>query len=333
MAACTVHQTDVPSVGGPSVLALSLSVTATPDTLPQDGVSTSRTVVKAFNAGGQPYPSLAVRLDMQVGGATQDFGTLNTRTLLTGADGTASAVYTAPAGPGVGGTGSTVAVVATPIASDATTANNNVVLFQAYLHLTPSGTTVPKTETPTAQFAATPSSPAAGQVVLFNGTTSCPSGLSGTACASANSTLTNWDWDFGDSSAHGNGSVVTHSYSVARPYAVVLTVTNSQGRTASTTTVITVGAGAGPTPLFTALPNPAAVNSAVNLDGSFSTGQIVNYAWTITSPTAVITRTGGSSPTASFTPNAVGAWTVSLTVTDANGRSATSGAATTVNVQ
>jgi PKD repeat protein len=341
-----VHPSDAPSLGGPSTVALSLSVTATPDTLPQDGVSTSRIVVKAFNAGGQPYPNLSVRLDMQLNvipltspaGATQDLGTLSARTLLTGADGTATATYTAPAGPGLGGLGSTVAVVATPIASNAANAgilNSVGAVFQAFLHLTPSGTSIPpRTETPTAQFA-TPAPLTAGLTTLFNGTTSCPSGLSSGACASATSTLTGWDWDFGDGTAHGSGSVTTHVYTIARSYAVTLIVTNSQGSKSNPTVqVIAIGVGAAPTALFTALPNPATVNTAVALDGtsSTSTGQIVNYAWTITSPTAVITRQGGSSPTSSFTPTAIGAWTVSLTITDVNGRSATS-ANTTVNVQ
>jgi PKD repeat protein len=324
VAACTVHQSDVPSLSGPSVNALSLTVTATPDTLPQDGTSTSRIVVKAFNAGGQPYANLTVRLDMQLNGVTQDLGTLAARTLLTAADGTASTTYTAPAGPGLGGLGSTVAVVATPIASDAANTgilNNVGAVFQAYLHLTPSGTSIPnRTETPTAQFATT-GSLTAGATILFNGTTSCPSGLNGAACASATSTLTGWDWDFGDGTAHGSGSITTHAYKVAQPYAVKLTVTNSQGSTGSVVTIVTIGAGTGPTALFTALPSPAAVNGSVTLDGSPSTGAPINYRWAISTPAPVTTtNSGGSSPTANFTPTVVGTWSITLTVTDAQGR-------------
>src|SRR4051812_28023248 len=112
--ACTVHQTDVPSVGGPSATAISLNVTASPDTLPQDGASQSRIIVKAFNAGGQPLPNLTVRLDMQVSGSTVDLGTLAARSLLTGADGTASTTYTAPAGPRPRGLRPNVGFVAAP---------------------------------------------------------------------------------------------------------------------------------------------------------------------------------------------------------------------------
>jgi PKD repeat protein len=329
MAACTVHDVDVPSLSGPSSLAISLSVTATPDTLPQDGAATSRIVVKAFNAGGQPYPNLSVRLDMRINGSVQDFGTLSARTILTAADGTASAIYTAPAGPSVGGLGSTVTVIATPIASDA--ANDGILntvgaLSQAVLHLTPSGNVVPPpTETPTPAFVATPAGPTAGQIVLFNGTGSCPSTATSGVCNAANSTLTSWDWDFGDGTAHGSGSIVTHQYTVARPYAVILTVTNSQGGQKSLVTVITVGAGVGPAALFTVLPSPAELNGTVTLDGSPSTGAPINYRWAISSPAPVTTtNTGSSNPVATFSPNVVGTWTITLTVTDAQGRTNTS---------
>ncbi len=328
VAACTVHQSDVPSISGPSVNALSISVTATPDTLPQDGTSQSRIVIKAFNAGGQPFPNLSVRLDMQLSGVTQDLGTLAARTLLTAADGTASTMYTAPAGPGLGGLGSTVAVVATPIASDA--ANTGILnsvgaIFQAYLHLVPSGTSIPpRAETPTAQFT-TAGTLTAGALVLFNGTTSCPSGLTSGACSAATSTVTGWDWDFGDGTAHGSGSVVTHAFAVARAYVVTLTVTNSQGNRASSVQAVTIAAGTGPTSLFTVLPSPATVNQGVTLDGSPSTGAPINYRWAISTPAPVTTtNSGGSSPTANFTPTVVGTWSITLTVTDAQGRSSAS---------
>src|SRR5512140_3359326 len=90
-AACAVHETDTPSPRGPSTNAISLTVTATPDTLPQNGTAQATVRVKAFNAGGQPLANLPIRLDMRLNGATQDFGTLSARNIVTGADGTASA--------------------------------------------------------------------------------------------------------------------------------------------------------------------------------------------------------------------------------------------------
>src|SRR6185312_9636889 len=63
--ACSVHDTDTPALTGPSTNALTLSVTATPDTIPQNGTAQASIAIRAFNAGGQPYPKLTVRLDMQ----------------------------------------------------------------------------------------------------------------------------------------------------------------------------------------------------------------------------------------------------------------------------
>jgi PKD repeat protein len=319
-AACTVHQDGAPSLSGPSTNAISLTISATPDTLPQNGTAQATVRIKAFNAGGQPLASLPVRLDLKLNGVNQDFGTLSVRNLVTGSDGTASAIYTAPAGPNAGGLGTTVAVVATPVAGDAVNQgvlNSVGAVSQAFVRLVSEGVTNPGSDTPTAAFT-TAGTLTAGALVLFNGTTSTSGGT--------NSAVVDWDWDFGDGSPHGNGSVVTHSFATARPYAVVLTVTNSLGRSTSTTSVVTIGAGTGPLPLFTALPNPATVNSTVTLDGSPSTGSPINYTWTITSPAAAVTRFGGPDAKVTFSPTAVGNWNVNLTVTDTNGRSNTSAA-------
>src|SRR5690349_8633412 len=81
-AACTVHSTDVPSLAGPSELALTLKVTATPDSITQDGGSQSSVKVTAIGPDGKPISGLPVRVDMVVGGVPQDFGTLAARTLV-----------------------------------------------------------------------------------------------------------------------------------------------------------------------------------------------------------------------------------------------------------
>ena len=47
-AACTVHQTTSPALTGPSELATSVRITATPDSISQDGASQSSVVVSAI---------------------------------------------------------------------------------------------------------------------------------------------------------------------------------------------------------------------------------------------------------------------------------------------
>jgi len=263
---------------------------------------------------------------MAVNNAIRDFGTLSVRTLVTGADGTARSVYTAPAGPNNGGIGTSVSLIATPIASDAAATgvlNSVGGVSQAIIRLTPGDVVPPVTEQPTANFTVTPAAPTAGVVAVLNGTGSCGGTTSGNqgACAATQRTITSYAWDFGDGTT-GTGSIVTHTWTSARVYSVKLTVTNDTNSTNFAIGTVTVGAGVGPSAQFLMLPNPASVNTTVSLDGSPSTGAIANYLWAITSPSAVVTRSGSSSPTTTFTPNAIGAWTVQLTVTDTTGREA-----------
>ena len=340
IAACTVHQADVPSVSGPSSLAISLNVAASPDTLPQDGAAQSQIVVKALNAGGQPYPNLAIRLDMTVNHAVKDFGTLSVRTLVTVADGTAKSVYTAPAGPSAGGIGTSVTLVATPIASDAAATgvlNSVGGVFQAIIRLTPAGDIVPPvTEQPTANFTVTPASPTAGQLAVLNGTGSCAGTTSGNACAATQRTITGYVWDFGDGTT-GTGSVVSHTWPNATVYVVKLTVTNDTNSTNFAIGTVTVGAPAAtnPTAAFTALPNPARSGQDVQLNGSPSSTStdgvaIVNYLWNFGDGTTVA---GSSSPTTShqYTVVTTTAFSIQLTVMDAKGRTNTVSHSITIN--
>ncbi len=320
-AGCTVHQTDAPTPAGPSTQAISLTVTATPDTLPQDGVSTSRIVVKAFNAGGQPLANLQVRLDMQFGGKTQDFGTLSARNVLTGSDGTAAVTYTAPAGPGTGGFGSAVTVIAYPVSSDATFALVSPVFFQALIRLTPPGGLVPPAVgTPTASFTVTPAAPTVGATVLFNG--------------NASTSAATWEWDYGDGSPHDFGAVVTHVFTAPRPYAVTLTVTNGVGGTASTVTIVTVAVpdAVNPTASFVPSTTVAAVNDTISFDASSSSAStgvtIVLYTWVWGDGTT----TALTSPTTTHSYAAVGPKTVTLTVTDSRGRTSAA-TAKTITIQ
>src|SRR5262245_17034699 len=90
-----VHQTEPTPLGGPSTFARSITVTATPDRITQDGSSQSSITVTASGADGRPLVGVALRLDMAVpctaaqsgcsGGFLQaDYGTLSARTVVTG---------------------------------------------------------------------------------------------------------------------------------------------------------------------------------------------------------------------------------------------------------
>src|SRR5262245_36100007 len=80
--ACTIHQPEVPPVAGPSVLALSITPLAIPDSISQDGASQSSIQVTVLDANSRPIPGVTLRADMSIGGVVQDFGTLSARTIV-----------------------------------------------------------------------------------------------------------------------------------------------------------------------------------------------------------------------------------------------------------
>ena len=71
-AACTVDQASTLTPSGPSGLATSLRVTATPDMISRDGASQSTVEVTAIGPDGQAKAGLAVHIDMGVDGLITD---------------------------------------------------------------------------------------------------------------------------------------------------------------------------------------------------------------------------------------------------------------------
>lgn len=94
---CTVDKADNPLPTGPSELALSLSVAASPDTLDRDGESQSQIALQARDANSRPASGVSVRLDIIVNNLVRnEFGSLTSYAVVTGSDGRATVVYTAP---------------------------------------------------------------------------------------------------------------------------------------------------------------------------------------------------------------------------------------------
>src|SRR5437763_1649519 len=87
-AGCTIHDTQPPSLSGPSELALTLRVTASPASITQDGASTSEVKVLAIDENGRPKANWPIRVDLVVDDVAVDPGTLSASSLMTGADGT-----------------------------------------------------------------------------------------------------------------------------------------------------------------------------------------------------------------------------------------------------
>jgi hypothetical protein len=145
---CSVDETTIPALSGPSSFGRTLSVAITPDVLPQDGQSTARVTVQVTNETGQPVANFPLRHDMLVPSDShvptsplvlRDVGQLATKFPVTGADGRAVVTYTAPLGAESGNTMQDeiyVTISATPVGSDYSAALPR----QARIRLVPLGT-------------------------------------------------------------------------------------------------------------------------------------------------------------------------------------------------
>ncbi len=183
---------------------------------------------------------------------------------MTGSDGTARVVYTAPSAPPAGSptTPVTVSVVATPSGTNAQTLQPQAV----EIRLMPLGVILPTGPAPTVKINFAPSSPSAASPVQFDGSQSCggPLNIAG-LCPSSSPSIASYSWDFGDGSV-ASGPVVAHTFLLQQSYSVTLTVTNSLGVAASAVQAVAVGAGVLPTGDFTFSPTPVNVGETVNFN-------------------------------------------------------------------
>lgn len=314
--ACTVHDTQTPPLTGPSEFALSVALSAVPDSITQDGASQSAIVVSVFDASGQPKTGVTLRVAMSVGGVVADYGQLSSRTLVTGADGKASTIYTAPAAPTAGNAGGTVSIIVTPVGSDARALASTTVSIR----LVPAGVVVPTAAPPLAKFTVTPVAPAANIPAVFDASTSCGSSTAGVCDAVQASQIVTYAWTFSDGGT-ATGKTTSHAFTLPQTNSTTLTVTNDRGASASLTQTVSVGATAAPTASFSLLPVSPGVNDVVTFNGSASTAgaghKLVSYQWTASDGT-----TGtGAIVTHAFTTQ--GVYTVSLKVVDEAGQSHT----------
>lgn len=345
---CTVQDTPAPNLTGPSEFGLSVQLTATPDSITQDGASQSTIAITARDAGARPRSGLAFRLEIRVTGAPADYGTLSARTVTTGADGRATALYTAPPPAPPGSTlptcapsvtspdaaGPCVQIAATPVSSGFTT----VVTHTVDIHLVPAG--VVSLSAPTAQFTFAPSSPAAASPVQFDASASCPGPTTPSGCQVIPATITSYRWDFGDGTRVTTGSpTASHAFALQQTYTVTLTVTNSNGASGSTSKPVTVGAGSPPTASFVFSPTEPKVNTSVS--GAPSPGSQVFFS-------AEASRAGAGHVLVDYLWNwgdgstgrgvreehdwtVAGTYTVVLTVVDEAGQRGTTSAEVTVS--
>jgi hypothetical protein len=269
---CTVKKTEVPPLAGPSELGLSLFNTATPDAIPQDGVTQSQIQIVARGPDARPVSGVTMRVETYVGGVLMDYGRLSNRQVTTGSDGIARLSYTAPPALAYPVDNFTVvSVLITPLGTDF--ANSNTRSLDIRLH--PQGPVVPPNGTPVADFVVTPTPVTTYTPVSFDATGTVDDGRPcGADCLYA--------WDFGDGS-QATGQVVGHEFRTAGTFSVRLTVTDVFGKSATVVKVVVVTQTARPTASFTYSPAAPRFGQAVFFNASASTAapghRLVAYDW------------------------------------------------------
>ena len=217
LAACTVDTQEAPSLIGPGGSAQSLTLAASPDRVAHNGSAQSVVTVKMFDESGQPLVGQRVSV-------TASTGAISHVDVVTGSDGQAAFVVTAPSLSTPAGD---IVVFATPFGTNADNA------LRRSLSIALTGTPVNKTA-PTASFTFEPEAPEEGGGIVFDASATTDEGqVCGTLCS--------YSWNFGGlGSGSTQGMAVSRNALVRGTYAVTLTVTDNAGTVSSKTRAVTV---------------------------------------------------------------------------------------------
>jgi PKD repeat protein len=315
-AGCTMKDQKAPPLTGPSEFSTSIALTASPDAIHQDGASQSLITATARDANGQPIRNAVLRSEIRVGGITTDFGALSAKSVVTGSDGKATFVYTAP--PSVSSqvsvdTNTIVDIFVTPSGTDF----NNSVTRSVAIRLLPVGIVGGPNAKPVPDFTFSPSSPSENVKIFFDASSSTDS----------DGQIVSYSWKLSDGDS-GSGVTISRAFSAAGTYSVTLTVTDDRGDSASITKQVTVSAATGISASFTTSPSAPAPNQQVFFNASASTPSaghvITSYAWDFGDGRA------GSGVTTSHAYERPETYTVTLVVTDDAGKIAVASQSVTI---
>ena len=270
-AGCTTSDQEAPALSGPSEFGQSISVTATPDRLNQDGVSQARVEATIRDAGGRPTQGVAVQ--WSVDASTGVLVEPSAQQSVTDSQGRAAILVTAPAPPAlVPSTPATLTITAKPVGADATsTLNMRSVVVQL---VPPAGTLLPN-RLPVASFTIAPAIGNINQELRLDASLTMDEGE---PCGD----LCKYEWDFGDFET-GNGRTVTKSYGRPGTYTITLTVTDSRGGVGSVTKSLTINGPAAPVARLTITPASAVGGTTIAFNAGGSTvglgATIDAYLW------------------------------------------------------
>jgi PKD repeat protein len=302
LSACATQDASAPDLAGPSELGLSIELTASPDVLPRDGVSTSTIRVVARGPDGKPLAGQKLVLSTSA-------GSLSSKEVTTGTNGDATVVLNPlPLNQELSG----VVVSATAVAADAVNAPTRTV------KITVAGTA------PDVSFTVNPASPKRLQLTTLVAAALMNGVLCGTECT--------YEWKLDTGEVLPSGRTIVYRFQQARAYVVTLVVTAPTGGSAATSRIVTVTPPVLPVAVIAFSPTTPTVADTIRFDGRGSTAdpdgdtQIVRYEWDFGDGSAAVE---GSLVTHQYVAAKSG-YTVRLTVTDNLGRTATT--TTVVNV-
>lgn len=179
--------------------------------------------------------------------------------------------------------------------------------------------TVGQGTNPTASFVMSPASPVLNQQVNFNAAASS---------AAAGRVIRSYSWDFGDGTPRKSGVTTSHAFTTAGTFTIVLVVTDDAGRVGTSTQSVSVGNG-NPTAQITVSPPSGLTGQSISFIGSQSVAApgrtIVNYSWNFGDGST------GSGATTSHPYAAPGTYTVTLIVTDDQGKQGIATATVTIS--
>jgi hypothetical protein len=302
-AACTMKKEEAPAFTGPSEFGTSINISVTPDTITQDGSSQSVVTVTALGPNGAPLANLSLRAEIRVDDVATDFGSLSARNLVTGSNGRATFVYTAPPMPlGLASSQITVQIGVKPVGTDSA---NEPTRF-ANLRLVPPGSVGPPNDL----------------VVTFNGAPAAgnvATPLSFTVVPPAGESIVRYTWNFGDGSVVSTTvPTASHTFNQSGSFVVSVVAENAFGRMGTVSTTVAIAQSVAPTAAFSVSPTDPAPGQVVRFNASASepaSGRsIVSYTWDFGNGTT------GSGAVGQATYAQVGTYNVTLTVTDDLGR-------------
>ena len=319
VAGCTLDEQKAPSLTGPSGWSTSIAVSAAPDHLVQDGASQTVVTAVVKNAYGAPVSGLGINWTVEASNGSQVAP--STLFSVTNADGKAITIVTAPpAPPTMPPSPVKLTISAQAQGTDATTVADGFEKFKmsVVVELVPPAGTPAVNHNPVAEFTIVPVTGNVLQPMTFDASATTDEGtLCGSACT--------YRWDFGDFTTD-TGMTVSHSFTLPKTYVITLTVTDARGGVGSATHTLVINGPAAPTAEFsvTTISSVPMTSATVSLDGTSSKvgtpATIVRYEWTVDSSPVVVTTTPLYSP---VTLAGQGVHTISLTVTDSLGRTAT----------